>query len=80
MTKKDQKNVPAEDRVPRLAKSDHITYTEVQDTGVIEILSRENCLVQVSRMSIRNRVLPRIPPAITQIQTSHEGYVVVDKA
>jgi hypothetical protein len=52
---------------------------EVHDASVVVVLSGEDNFVQISRVSVRDAVLVRIPTSIAEIQTAHESNVAIDK-
>jgi hypothetical protein len=52
---------------------------EVEDTGVVVVLSREDGFVDVRRVHIGNCVLMSVPSAEAQIQAAHESDLAVNE-
>jgi hypothetical protein len=46
---------------------------EIHDTGVVVILTRKHNVVQITRMSIRYRVLNCVPSAIGEVDATQEN-------
>lgn len=53
---------------------------EVEHSGVVVVLTRENSLVDVLGMRIGDSMLMRVPAAETHIETAHESDLPVDYA
>lgn len=53
---------------------------EIQDSGVVVVLSGVNSLLDVTWMDVRYGVLVRIPTAKAQIKASHKSSLPIDYA
>lgn len=53
---------------------------EVEDSGVVVVLAREDDLVQVCGMDVGEAVLVGVPASEAQVQASHECHSAVDQA
>lgn len=53
---------------------------EVEDSGVVVVLAREDDLVQVCRMDVGDAVLVGVPASEAQVQAAHECHSAVDQA
>lgn len=56
------------------------THLEIHNTGVVVVLAREQALVKLSWVNIRQRVVLRVPTAVTCVKTAHRSRLVVDDA
>lgn len=52
---------------------------EIHHSTVVVILTRELRLVELLRVDVGQRMVVRIPSAITRVQPSHTGDLVVDQ-
>ncbi len=55
-----------------------VDLLEIEDTGIIVILSREQRAVPVRRMDIRKRVSVGVPAPVTEIETSNASPVIIN--
>lgn len=53
---------------------------EVEDSGVVVVLAREDDLVQVCGMDVGQAVLVGVPTSKAQVQASHECHAAIDQA
>lgn len=53
---------------------------EVEDTGVVVILAREDSFVDVGGVYIGECMLMGVPPAEAHVQTAHESDLTVNEA
>lgn len=49
-------------------------------SGVVEVLTRKDDAVHITRVRVGNRVLVGVPTAIAQIQSAHERDLTINKA
>jgi hypothetical protein len=53
---------------------------EIENAGVVVVLTREDGVVDVGRVHIGNCVLMGVPPTEAQIQAAHESDLAIDQA
>jgi hypothetical protein len=53
---------------------------EVEDAGVVVVLAREDSVVDVGWVYVRECVLMGVPPTEAHIQATHEGDLTVNQA
>ena len=53
---------------------------KVRNPCVVEVLTWENDVVEVTRVCISNRMLIRVPPSKAEVKSAHESRLSVDEA